>query len=136
MSSATPRSSATHCSCRTTARRARTFPAATQGVCTDSIRSIFELPTGTRLFLCHDYKAPGRDTFAWESTVAEQRAANVHVHDGIDRDSYIRMREGRDRQLGTPKLMLPSIQVNVRAGRFPPAEANGVSYLKLPLDAW
>ncbi len=112
------------------------FPGGDAGCLYDSIRSIFELPTGTRLFLCHDYKAPGRDTFAWESTVAEQRAANVHVHDGIDRDSYIRMREGRDRQLGTPKLMLPSIQVNVRAGRFPPAEANGVSYLKLPLDAW
>ena len=112
------------------------FPGGDAGRLYDSIRSIFELPSGTRLFLCHDYKAPGRDTFAWESTVAEQRAANVHVHDGIDRDSYIRMREGRDRQLGTPKLMLPSIQVNVRAGRFPPAEANGVSYLKLPLDAW
>ena len=112
------------------------FPGGDAGRLYDSIRSIFELPDSTRLFLCHDYKAPGRDTFAWESTVAEQRANNVHVHEGIDRDTYIRMREGRDSQLGTPKLMLPSIQVNVRAGRFPPAETNGVSYLKLPLNAW
>jgi glyoxylase-like metal-dependent hydrolase (beta-lactamase superfamily II) len=111
------------------------FPGGDAGQLYDSIRRLFDLGDATRLFLCHDYKAPGRDRFVWESTVAQQRATNVHVHDGIDRASYVRMREGRDRELSTPKLMWPSIQVNVRGGHLPPPEDNGVSYLKLPLNA-
>jgi glyoxylase-like metal-dependent hydrolase (beta-lactamase superfamily II) len=99
-----------------------------------SIRRILDLPGGTRLFLCHDYKAPGRDRYAWETTVAEQRARNIHVHDGIDEDAFVTMRTNRDRNLTVPTLLLPSVQVNMRAGHLPPAEANGTRYLKLPID--
>jgi len=98
-----------------------------------SIRRVLSLPADTRLFLCHDYKAPGRDEYRWETTVAEQRKASVHVHDGITEDEFVAMREARDAMLSVPKLLLPSIQVNVRAGRFPAAEANGVSYLRIPV---
>ncbi|MSO72350.1 MAG: MBL fold metallo-hydrolase [Rhodospirillaceae bacterium] len=100
-----------------------------------SIRQILSLPDDTRLFTCHDYKAPGRDTFAWESTVREQRQRNVHVHAGIGEDEFAAMRTARDKTLGTPHLILPSIQVNIRAGALPPPEGNGVSYLKLPINA-
>ena len=100
-----------------------------------SIKKILSLPPETRLFLCHDYKAPGRDHYAWETTVAEERAKNRHVHDGIDEDGFVKMRSERDRELDMPVLILPSVQVNMRAGRMPPAEDNGVSYLKIPLDA-
>jgi glyoxylase-like metal-dependent hydrolase (beta-lactamase superfamily II) len=110
------------------------FPGGDAGRLYDSIHAILALPDDTRLFLCHDYKAPGRDDYAWETTVAAQRSANVHVRDGIDRASFVAMREDRDSRLGMPQLILPSIQVNVRAGEFPPAEDNGVSYLKLPLN--
>ncbi|MCK6452796.1 MAG: MBL fold metallo-hydrolase [Alphaproteobacteria bacterium] len=99
-----------------------------------SIRRILSLPPETRLFLCHDYKAPGRDRFAWETTVAEERARNVHVHDGVSEEEFVRMRQARDRTLDMPVLILPSIQVNMRAGHMPPAEANGTVYLKLPVD--
>ena len=99
-----------------------------------SIRRIYELPAQTRLFLCHDYKAPGRDEFKWETTVAEQRAKNLHAHDGVSEDAFAVMRHERDATLSMPKLIVPSVQVNMRAGRMPPAEANGVSYLKLPVD--
>jgi glyoxylase-like metal-dependent hydrolase (beta-lactamase superfamily II) len=98
-----------------------------------SIRRILSLPPETRLFMCHDYKAPGRDSYAWETTVAEQKAKNVHVHDGIGEEQFVANRTKRDRTLSTPQLLLPSIQVNMRAGHFPPAEANGVRYLKVPL---
>jgi glyoxylase-like metal-dependent hydrolase (beta-lactamase superfamily II) len=98
-----------------------------------SIRRLLDLPPETRLFLCHDYKTPGRDHYVWESTVGEQRAQNVQVHDGISEDEFVAMRQARDAKLGTPELLLPSIQVNIRAGQFPPADANGVRYLKLPL---
>ena len=98
-----------------------------------SIRRILDLPPVTRLFTCHDYKAPGRDSFAWESTVAEQRARNPHIRDGIDEDEFVAMREARDATLKVPKLLLPAIQVNIRAGRLPPAESNGVSYLIIPV---
>ncbi|MBI1188803.1 MAG: MBL fold metallo-hydrolase [Alphaproteobacteria bacterium] len=100
-----------------------------------SIRKILALPGETRLFMCHDYKAPGRDDFVWETTVAEQRAENVHVHDGISEDDFVAMREARDKTLEMPVLILPSIQVNIRAGELPAPEANGVRYLKLPVDA-
>jgi glyoxylase-like metal-dependent hydrolase (beta-lactamase superfamily II) len=111
------------------------FPGGDAGQLYDSIRRILSLPDNTRLFMCHDYKAPGRDEFAWESSVAEQRESNVHVNGNVSRDEFVTMREGRDAQLGMPRLILPSIQVNIRAGRLPEPEANGVSYLKIPLDA-
>ncbi|RYM10482.1 MBL fold metallo-hydrolase [Sphingobium cupriresistens] len=100
-----------------------------------SIRRLLTLPPETRLFLCHDYKAPGRDRFAWETTVAAQRAGNVHVHDGAEEDAFVAMREARDATLDMPKLILPSIQVNMRGGRLPEPEDNGTRYLKIPLDA-
>lgn len=98
-----------------------------------SIRRILDLPPETRLFMCHDYKAPGRDAYAWETTVGEERAKNVHVRDGVSEDEFVAMREARDAKLAAPLLLLPSIQVNIRAGHLPPAEANGVRYLKVPV---
>ncbi len=100
-----------------------------------SIRRLLALPRAARLFLCHDYKAPGRDAFAWETTIGAERDANVHVHDGIGEDAFVAMRTARDKTLGMPKLILPSIQVNMRGGRLPEPEANGTRYLKLPIDA-
>src|SRR5690606_10466490 len=98
-----------------------------------SIRRLLALPLETRLFLCHDYKTPGPEDYRWETTVAAQRRASVHVHDGVTEDQFVAMREARDAGLAVPRLLLPSIQVNIRAGRFPPAEANGVSYLRVPV---
>lgn len=100
-----------------------------------SIQKLLLLPPQTRVFLCHDYKAPGRDQYAWETTVAEQRRKNIHIREGVDEDAFVAMREARDKTLEMPQLMLPSIQVNIQAGELPPAEDNGVRYLKLPLDA-
>ena len=99
-----------------------------------SIRRLLSLPGETRLFLCHDYKAPGRDKFAWETTVAQEKTANIHVHDGVEEESFTAMREARDATLDMPRLILPSIQVNMRGGRLPEPESNGTRYLKLPLD--
>jgi glyoxylase-like metal-dependent hydrolase (beta-lactamase superfamily II) len=99
-----------------------------------SIRRLMHLPDESRVFLCHDYKAPGREDFVWETTVGAEKAGNLHVHDGIDEDAFVAMREARDATLDMPRLILPSIQVNIRGGRFPEPEANGVSYLKLPLN--
>lgn len=99
-----------------------------------SIKRILSLPAETRLFMCHDYKAPGREHYAWETTVAEQRARNPHVKDGVAEDDFVAMRTAKDKTLQMPVLILPSIQVNVRAGRLPEPENNGVSYLKIPLD--
>jgi glyoxylase-like metal-dependent hydrolase (beta-lactamase superfamily II) len=98
-----------------------------------SIQRILSLPPQTRLFICHDYKAPGRDQYAWETTVGEERTRNVHVREGVTEDDFVAMRTARDAKLATPQLLLPSIQVNIRAGKFPPAEANGVHYLKVPV---
>ena len=109
------------------------FPGGDARILYRSIQRLLSLPGETRLFMCHDYKAPGRDTFAWETTVAEERAANVHIGGGKGEDEFVAMREARDKTLDTPKLLLPAIQVNIRAGRFPPAEANGVSYLRIPV---
>lgn len=100
-----------------------------------SIRRLLSLPPETRLFLCHDYKAAGRDIFAWETTVGVQRTANVHVHDGVGEDDFVAMRTGRDQTLGMPKLILPSIQINMRAGHLPEPDSNGTRYLRIPLDA-
>jgi glyoxylase-like metal-dependent hydrolase (beta-lactamase superfamily II) len=98
-----------------------------------SIHKLLSLPPETRLFMCHDYKAPGRDNFAWEATVAEERSANRHIHEAVGEDEFVAMREARDRTLATPKLLIPSIQVNMRAGRFPPADGDGVRYLRIPV---
>ncbi len=98
-----------------------------------SIRRLLALPPATRVFLCHDYKAPGRERYVYETTIDAERA-NVHVHEGVTEDDFVAMREARDKTLGMPRLILPSIQVNIRAGRLPPPESNGTRYLKLPLD--
>lgn len=99
-----------------------------------SIQKIFAFPPETRLFMCHDYAPGGRD-YAWETTVAEQRAENIHIHDGISEEEFVKMRTERDATLSMPVLIIPSIQVNMQAGHFPKAEGNGVSYLKVPLNA-
>lgn len=99
-----------------------------------SIQRLLALPPQTRVFLCHDYKAPGRDAYAWESTVKDEREKNVHLA-GVGEDAFVAMREARDKTLSMPTLILPSIQVNIQAGELPPAEDNGVRYLKLPIDA-
>ncbi len=111
------------------------FPGGSATQLYDSIREILALPGDTRLFMCHDYKAPGRDAFAWETSVAEQRAGNIHISDKVSKDEFVAMREGRDSQLGMPKLILPSLQVNLRAGQLPDPEDNDIRYLKIPLDA-
>ncbi|MFN0263871.1 MBL fold metallo-hydrolase [Tepidamorphus sp. 3E244] len=98
-----------------------------------SIQKLLALPRETRLFMCHDYKAPGRDDYAWETTVGAQRDASIHVREGTDEDSFVSMREERDATLAVPRLLVPSIQTNIRAGRFPEAESNGVHYLKIPV---
>ena len=99
-----------------------------------SMRKLLDLPSGTRLFMCHDYPPAGRPA-AWETTVARQRAGNIHVRDGVSEDEFVKMRTARDATLEMPVLILPSVQVNIRAGELPPKEANGVSYLKIPLNA-
>lgn len=99
-----------------------------------SIHKIFALPDETRLFLCHDYKAPGRDDFAWETTVGEEKEKNVHVGHGASEEEFVAMRKARDATLDMPSLILPSVQVNMRAGKLPPAEGDGIRYLKIPLD--
>ena len=100
-----------------------------------SIKRLQALPPETRLFMCHDYKAPGRDRYAWETTVQEQRDKNVHVKAGVTEDEFVAMRTKRDATLSAPRLLLPSIQVNIRAGKFPPKESNGVRYLLIPVTA-
>jgi glyoxylase-like metal-dependent hydrolase (beta-lactamase superfamily II) len=99
-----------------------------------SIRRLLDLPPETRLFLCHDYKAPGRDQYAWETTVAAQRAGNKHVHDGVSEDDFVAMRQARDAQLPVPALLIPAIQCNIRAGRLPAANADGLRHLRVPLS--
>jgi glyoxylase-like metal-dependent hydrolase (beta-lactamase superfamily II) len=98
-----------------------------------SIRRLLSLPRQTKLFMCHDYKAPGRDDYRWETTVAEQREHNVQIHDGVTEEEFVAMRRARDATLKAPKLLLPSIQVNIRAGRFPPAGSDGRRYLRIPI---
>jgi len=111
------------------------FPGGDAATLYRSIRRIFALPAETRIFLCHDYKAPGRDEFAHQTTVAAERQGNIHVHDGIGEDEFVAMRRARDATLKVPQLLLPAVQVNMRAGQLPPAEDNGVRYMKIPLDA-
>lgn len=99
-----------------------------------SIRKLLALPLETRIFTGHDYLPEGRKTYAWEATVAQHRAANVHVHDGVEEEDFVAMRTARDKTLGAPRLILPSLQVNIRAGRLPPAESDGQTYLRLPVN--
>ncbi len=110
------------------------FPGGDARALYQSIQKVLALPPDTRLFMCHDYKAPQRDVFKHETTVAEQRAANIHVHDGVSEEDFVRMRTERDATLAMPKLIIPSVQVNMRGGDLPPAEDNGQVYLKVPVN--
>lgn len=110
------------------------FPGGNAHTLYQSIRKLLSLPPETRLFMCHDYPPAGREV-QWETTVADQRARNIHVHDGVSEADFVAMRTQRDATLEMPVLILPSVQVNIRAGELPPPEANGVRYLKIPLNA-
>ena len=112
------------------------FPGGNAATLYQSIQKILSLPPTTRLFMCHDYKAPGRDEYAWETTVEAERKNNIHVHDGVSEADFVAFREERDATLSMPNLILPSVQVNMRAGELPPEEVNGMRYLKLPLNAF
>lgn len=110
------------------------FPGGSAETLYASIQKILALPDETRIFVGHDYKAPGRDTFAWETTVAEQKALNVHVGGGATAEDFVRMREARDATLDMPKLIIPSIQVNMRAGQMPEPDDSGKRFLKVPVN--
>lgn len=110
------------------------FPGGDAATLYQSIQKVFALPEATKLYMCHDYKAPGRDHYLNVTTVKEQRLQNVHVHDGLSAEDFIKMRTERDATLGMPRLILPSVQVNMRAGELPPAEDNGVRYIKIPIN--
>ena len=99
-----------------------------------SVRRLMQLPDATRVFLCHDYKAPNRDDYVWETTMLAERTGNVHIHEGVTEDQFVEMRTQRDATLSMPKLILPALQVNIRAGHLPEPDENGVCYLKLPID--
>ena len=96
---------------------------------------LLALPPATRLFMCHDYLPAGRTEYAWETTVEAERKGNIHAHDGITEDEFVAMREARDATLDMPRLILPSVQVNMRAGHMPAADDNGITYLKIPVNA-
>ena len=110
------------------------FPGGDATTLYESIMKIFQLPLETRVFICHDYKGQNRENFEWETTIAEQREKNIQVHDGISKDEFVKFRSDRDATLSMPKLILPAIQVNIRAGHFPPPDDNDVTYLKTPLN--
>ena len=111
------------------------FPGGDAATLFASIQRLFELPDETRMFMCHDYKAPDREEYCNETTVAAEREHNIHVHPGVTVDEFVAMRTARDATLSMPTLILPSVQINMRAGDLPPAEDNGVRYLKIPLNA-
>ena len=112
------------------------FPGGDARTLYHSARRILSLPPETRLFMCHDYlPAGGRTDYVWETTVEAERSANIHIHDGISEDDFVTMREARDASLDMPRLILPSVQVNMRAGHLPPADDNGITYLKIPVNA-
>ena len=100
----------------------------------EGIQKLFTLPGETRVFMCHDYKAPGREEFLYETTIAAEREHNVHIHSGISEEQFVAMRTARDATLGMPTLILPSVQINMRGGELPEPESNGTRYLKIPLD--
>lgn len=110
------------------------FPGGSAEVLYDSIQKILSLPDETRIFVAHDYKAPGRDDFAWETTVAEEKARNIHIGGGTSKEDFVKMRTARDATLDMPKLIIPSLQVNMRAGQMPPPEDDGKTYLKIPVN--
>ncbi len=110
------------------------FPGGSAEDLYNSIQKILKLPDDTRIFVGHDYKAPGRDAFAWETTVGEQKALNIHIGAGRPMDEFVAMRTERDAGLGMPRLILPSLQTNMRAGHFPEPEDNGQSYFKVPIN--
>ncbi|MCQ4021254.1 MBL fold metallo-hydrolase, partial [Klebsiella pneumoniae] len=110
------------------------FPGGDARTLYQSIQKLFALPGDTRVFMCHDYKAPGREKFLYETTIAAEREHNVHVHAGISEDQFVAMRTARDATLGMPTLILPSVQINMRGGELPEPESNGTRYLKIPLD--
>ncbi|MFN7224740.1 MAG: MBL fold metallo-hydrolase [Paracoccaceae bacterium] len=110
------------------------FPGGSAEMLFDSVQKIMALPDETRIFVCHDYKAPGRDDFAWETTVGAQKATNIHVGAGKSREEFVAMRQTRDATLAMPRLIIPSLQVNMRAGHLPEPESNGQSYLKVPIN--
>ena len=110
------------------------FPGGDARTLYQSIQKLFALPGDTRVFMCHDYKAPGREEFLYETTIAAEREHNVHVHAGISEDQFVSMRTARDATLGMPTLILPSVQINMRGGELPEPESNGTRYLKIPLD--
>jgi glyoxylase-like metal-dependent hydrolase (beta-lactamase superfamily II) len=111
------------------------FPGGDAATLYRSIRRLQRLPDECRVFLCHDYKAPGRDVFTWETTIGAERTGNVHLRDGTSEADFVHMRKARDLTLSVPQLILPSVQVNLQGGRFPEPENNGIRYLKLPLNA-
>ena len=110
------------------------FPGGSSEVLYDSVQKILALPEATRIFVGHDYKAPGREDYAWETTVGEQKARNVHVGGGATKDGFVEMRNARDATLAMPKLIIPSLQVNMRAGQMPPADKDGKVFLKVPVN--
>jgi len=110
------------------------FPGGSSEVLYNSIQKILKLPDETRIFVCHDYKAPGRDSYAWETTVGAQKTGNVHIGAGNDRDSFVKMRDARDAELAMPRLIIPSLQVNMRAGQMPPEDEQGNVFLKVPVN--
>ncbi len=111
------------------------FPGGDAATLYESIHKLYSLPDETRLFMCHDYKAPGRDQYVWETTLAAEKNHNIHIRQGISKDEFVKMRTERDATLSMPKLILPSVQVNMRAGEMPPPEENGITYLKVPINA-
>ncbi|MFH1803315.1 MAG: MBL fold metallo-hydrolase [Pseudomonadota bacterium] len=110
------------------------FPGGDAHMLYQSVQKLLALPGETRMFMCHDYKAPGRDEYRWETTVAEERDKNIHIGGGTSEEEFVRMRQAKDATLDMPRLILPSVQVNMRAGELPPAEDNGIRYLKIPLN--
>ncbi len=110
------------------------FPGGSAELLYDSIQKILSLPDETRIFVGHDYKAPGRDEFAWETTVGAQKEGNVHIGDGAAKVDFVKLREARDASLGMPKLIIPSLQVNMRAGHMPEPDTDGKVFLKVPVD--
>jgi len=110
------------------------FPGGNARTLYHSIKRLLALPPDTRLWMCHDYMPPGRDSHAWHSTVGEQRTRNVHIHDGVSEEEFVAARVARDKTLPMPTLLLPSVQVNIRAGQMPPKDANGQVYLRLPVN--
>lgn len=110
------------------------FPGGNARTLYRSIRKIFALPEETRLFMCHDYLPEGRTEYRWETTVGDEKRHNIHVGESINEDDFVTMREARDAKLNMPRLILPSVQVNMRAGHMPPPEENGISYLKMPVN--